>query len=105
VQKLLLSTLPRLAPNLRIGNGLQVDYISHDRAVVDAYVADPLCHDRISARLAQFIADGGPATLARAAHWSVPTLLMGLAPTAWCNPQAATPLPPLRQRARAQPVL
>ena len=76
VQKLLLSTLPRIAPNLRIGNGLQVDYISHDRAVVDAYVADPLCHDRISARLAQFIADGGPATLARAAHWSVPTLLM-----------------------------
>ncbi|HNK07109.1 MAG TPA: alpha/beta hydrolase, partial [Giesbergeria sp.] len=32
--------------------------------------------DRISARLARFIADGGPATLARAAHWSVPTLLM-----------------------------
>src|SRR3989344_4152820 len=45
-------------------------------AVVAAYLADPLCHDRISARLARFIANGGPATVARAAHWSVPTLLM-----------------------------
>lgn len=75
-QKLLLATLPRVLPHLRLGNGLQVDYISHDPAVVAAYRADPLCHDRISARLAQFLADGGPATLARAAHWSLPTLLL-----------------------------
>ena len=33
-------------------------------------------HDRISGRLAKFIADGGPATVARAAQWTVPTLLM-----------------------------
>eukprot|EP01034_Spumella_vulgaris_P044255 gene44255-55017_t len=73
VQKLLLATLPRIAPNLRVGNGLDAQYLSHDSAVVAAYLADPLCHDRISARLARFIADGGPATVARAAHWSVPT--------------------------------
>ena len=76
VQKLLLATLPRIAPNLRVGNGLDAQYLSHDPAVVAAYQADPLCHDRISARLARFIADAGPATLVRAAHWSVPTLLM-----------------------------
>ena len=35
-----------------------------------------MVHDRISARLARFIADGGPTTLALAHHWSVPTLLM-----------------------------
>jgi alpha-beta hydrolase superfamily lysophospholipase len=75
-QKLLLATLPRLAPNLRVGNGLDVQALSHDPAVVAAYQADPLCHDRISARLGRFIADAGPATLARAAHWSVPTLLL-----------------------------
>ena len=69
-QKLLLATLPRLAPNLRVGNGLDVQALSHDPAVVAAYQADPLCHDRISARLGRFIADAGPATLARAAHWS-----------------------------------
>ena len=76
VQKLLLATLPRIAPDLRVGNGLDAQYLSHDPAVVAAYLADPRCHDRISARLARFIADGGPATVARAAHWSVPTLLM-----------------------------
>ena len=76
VQKVLLATLPGVAPNLRISNGLDAQYLSHDPTVVAAYQADPLCHDRISARLARFIADGGPATVARAAHWSVPTLLM-----------------------------
>lgn len=76
IQKLLLATLPRLAPNLRVGNGLDVQALSHDPAVVAAYQADPLCHDRISARLGRFIAEAGPATLARAPHWSVPTLLL-----------------------------
>lgn len=76
VQKLLLAVLPRIAPNLRVGNGLDPSLISHDPAVVAAYRADKLVHDRISARLARFIAEGGPATLAQAARWSVPTLLL-----------------------------
>lgn len=37
VQKLLLATLPRLAPNLRVGNGLDAQYLSHDNAVPVAY--------------------------------------------------------------------
>ena len=76
VQKFLLSIVPHIAPDLRVGNGLNADYISHDPATVAAYRADPLVHDRISGRLAKFIADGGPATVARAAQWTVPTLLM-----------------------------
>ena len=76
VQKLLLALLPRIAPNLRMGNGLDASLISHDPTVVAAYRADKLVHDRVSARLARFIADGGPATLAQAASWSVPTLLL-----------------------------
>jgi alpha-beta hydrolase superfamily lysophospholipase len=76
VQKLLLAVLPNIAPNLRIGNGLDASLISHDPAVVAAYRADKLVHDRVSARLARFIADGGAATLAQAAGWAVPTLLL-----------------------------
>ncbi|MCJ0765710.1 alpha/beta hydrolase [Variovorax terrae] len=76
VQKLLVGVLPRFAPNLCVGNGLDDSYLSHDPAVVAAYRADPLVHDRISGRLARFIAEGGPATVAQAARWSVPTLLM-----------------------------
>ncbi len=76
VQKLLLAVVPRVAPNLTLGNGLDASFISHDPAVVEAYQRDPLVHDRISGRLAKFIADGGPATVARASQWTVPTLLM-----------------------------
>ncbi len=75
-QKLLLATLPKFAPNFCVGNGLDANFISHNPATVEAYNSDPLVHDRISGRLARFIAQGGPAVVARAAQWKVPTLLM-----------------------------
>jgi len=75
-QKFLIATLPSIAPNLRVGNGLDASYLSHDPVVVAAYRADPLVHDRICARLARFIAEAGVQTRALAAQWTVPTLLM-----------------------------
>ena len=75
-QKLLLKVLPRLAPNLCVGNGLNANYLSRDPQVVKAYLADRMVHNRISARLAKFIATAGPATLAAADSWRTPTLLM-----------------------------
>ena len=86
VQKLLLATLARMLPDLRVGNGLDARYLSHDPAVVADYLADPLCHDRISGRLARFIADGGAAIVARAAHWRVPTLLLWAGDDRLVNP-------------------
>ncbi|RYY70043.1 MAG: alpha/beta fold hydrolase, partial [Comamonadaceae bacterium] len=53
VQKLLLAVVPKIAPNLAVGNGLDAAYLSHDPAVVDAYLADPRVHDRVSGRLAR----------------------------------------------------
>jgi len=88
-QKFLLATLPRLAPNLRVGNGLDPQYLSHDGAVVAAYKADPRVHDRISARLARFIADAGPRVIARAPAWEVPTLLMYAGQDRLVNPQGS----------------
>jgi alpha-beta hydrolase superfamily lysophospholipase len=76
VQRLLLATLPRIVPNLVVGNGIDPKNISRDPAVVAAYEADPRVHDRISARLGRFIADAGPTVIAHASQWSVPTLLM-----------------------------
>lgn len=75
-QKLMLAVLPRIAPNLRVANGLDVNFISHDPQVVARYKADPLVHDRVSVRLGQFIAKSCPAIIASAPNWSVPTLLM-----------------------------
>jgi alpha-beta hydrolase superfamily lysophospholipase len=75
-QKRLLRVLPRIAPRLTLGSGLDPDFLSHDPDVVAAYGADPRVHKRISLRLARFIADSGPAVLARAGGWKVPTLLL-----------------------------
>ena len=88
-QKLLLATLPGIAPNLRVGNGLQVKYLSHDPAVVAAYQADPLVHDRISARLALFIAQAGREVLATAPQWSTPTLLLFAGQDQLVSPQGS----------------
>jgi alpha-beta hydrolase superfamily lysophospholipase len=75
-QKLLVAVLSRAAPTLRVGNGLDERYLSHDPAVVEGYRADPLCHDRIGARLARFLADEGAVVQAAAPRWTVPTLLV-----------------------------
>jgi len=76
VQKLLLATLGTLAPNLAVGNGLNPSWVSRDAAVVRAYMADPLVHDRITPRLARFILDSGALVRGLAPRWRVPTLLM-----------------------------
>jgi len=76
LQKGLLAVLGPIAPNLAVNNGLKPAWLSHDPAVVRAYQADPLVHDRVTPRLARFIVDGGVAVRAAASAWRVPTLLM-----------------------------
>lgn len=88
-QKLLVAVLPKIAPNLRVGNGLNPTFISHDPAVVKAYTGDPRVHDRISARLARFFATEGPATVESAPGWTVPTLLMYAGDDRLVNPQGS----------------
>jgi alpha-beta hydrolase superfamily lysophospholipase len=61
---------------LRVGNGIDPSWVSRDAAVVQAYVNDPLVHDRISGLLGRFIAEAGAEALATAPRWQVPTLLM-----------------------------
>ena len=75
-QKGLIAVLSRIAPGLRVSNGLNAQDLSHDPAVAPAYREDPLNHDRIGARLARFLADEGERVLAAAPRWPVPTLLI-----------------------------
>jgi len=75
-QRAAVGWLPRVAPSLTLGNGLKPEYLSHDPAVVAAYEADPLVHDRICARLGAFVAHEGERVCAAAGRWSVPTLLL-----------------------------
>ncbi len=76
VQKMLLALLPRMAPHLGVDNGLKAHFVARNAQVVQAYLADPLVHRRISAGLAQWIVQQGPLTVAHAAQWDVPTLLL-----------------------------
>ena len=88
-QKLLLAILPKIAPNLAVGNGLDVMKISHDQAVIDDYKKDRLVHDRISPRLGRYIANAGAAVLAAAPRWTLPTLLMYAGADALVNPEGS----------------
>jgi alpha-beta hydrolase superfamily lysophospholipase len=50
-QKILLKILTAVAPGFGTPNGLDSNYLSHDRKVVDAYNNDPLVHRKTSPRL------------------------------------------------------
>lgn len=76
IQKFLLSTLPRFVPNLRFSNGLNVDRISRDPMVVQAYQSDAFVHNKLSVRLARFIVEEGARIIAAAPQWQIPTLLI-----------------------------
>ena len=68
--------LYKVAPSMLIANGLDLKGLSHDPAVAAAYRADPLVHDRISARLGMDFIDAGAWALAHAGEWTLPLLLM-----------------------------
>lgn len=72
----LAATLAHLLPNLPLRNGLELERLSHDPQVIAAYRSDPLCHDRISPRLADFIFRAGDSCIADASRLEVPTLLL-----------------------------
>jgi alpha-beta hydrolase superfamily lysophospholipase len=76
VQKILLATLPKLLPHLCVDNGLDAHFVARDPQVVQAYLADPLVHRRISAGLAAWILQEGARTLTEAPQWAIPTLLL-----------------------------
>ncbi len=88
-QKFLLTVLPKFVPNMTVGNGLNVQFISHDARVIAAYQSDRFVHDRISPRLGKFIADAGPAVLAAAPKWSVPTLVLYAGDDKLVNPEGS----------------
>lgn len=88
-QKMLLAVLPDVAPDFVVSNGLDVQYLSHDPRVIDAYVADRWVHNKISLRLGKFIADAGPAVIAAAPLWQVPTLVLYAGDDRLVNPNGS----------------
>lgn len=66
----------RIWPAFTMPNELELAAISRDPAVVAAYQADPLVHDRLSARLGMSLLESGEWAIAHAAEFPLPLLLM-----------------------------
>ncbi len=75
-QKLLTRVLLRLAPDLAIGNGLDPLRVSRDARTVRAYLDDPLVHDRVSARLVNWLVTAADQVQAAASRLQIDTLLL-----------------------------
>lgn len=75
-QRFLLKALHSLAPGFGAPNGLKTRYLSHDPAIEKAYLADPLVHGKISARLLTCMLDAIDFSHAAAAGVAVPTLMV-----------------------------
>jgi alpha-beta hydrolase superfamily lysophospholipase len=88
-QKILLAILPRIAPHLRVDNGLKAEFVSRDPDVVKAYQADAMVHRRIATGLAAWILKNGDKTQDDAAKWQVPTLLLYAGQDRLVNAQAS----------------
>ena len=76
LQRVQLAVGTVLLPDVSQSNQLDPTRISHDPAVVRAYIDDPLVHDRITARLARALVDGGAEVIERASTWRLRTLLL-----------------------------
>jgi alpha-beta hydrolase superfamily lysophospholipase len=57
LQKAMLYLLESWAPDLAINNGLKLNFLSHDPAVIQAYKTDPLVHRKVTAKTVRWLVD------------------------------------------------
>jgi alpha-beta hydrolase superfamily lysophospholipase len=73
---LMARTLRHILPSMAVATGLEIDALSRDREVCQAYRDDPLVHDRLSFRLGIALLEGGAAALGHAGEVRDPILLV-----------------------------
>ena len=88
-QKLLLATLPKWLPHLRVDNGLKLEGLARDAQVVRDYKHDRLVHPLISASLGAWIVQEGIKAVQQAEQWQVPSLLLYAGQDKLVNPQGS----------------
>lgn len=75
VKIMMAKVLGSLMPNTSMASGLDAKSISHDEKVVQAYINDPLVHDKISLGFGKIMIGVTSWTLAHAGEFSLPLLL------------------------------
>ncbi|MFC6099038.1 alpha/beta hydrolase [Olivibacter domesticus] len=73
---MILAVLNKLIPNMRIKQGLNLQKISHDHQVIEAFKKDPLNHNKMSIRLAYSMLINGLWCIEHAQQLKIPTLLI-----------------------------
>jgi alpha-beta hydrolase superfamily lysophospholipase len=73
---LLAKVLGRLAPSFAMASGLDPQAVSRDPAVVEAYINDPLVHNRLTLGFGTLLLGSIQYVLGHAAEFSLPLLLM-----------------------------
>lgn len=68
--------LRKFMPTLTLPTGLAANFLSHDQAVVKAYLQDPLVHDQLSAAAGISLMEGADWLNRFSGPLAVPTLLM-----------------------------
>jgi acylglycerol lipase len=85
----LVSVMKHILPGLILSSGLVVNHLSHDKDVVDSFIADPLTHDKISVSLGYSSMAAARNSLAHAAELIVPLLLMHGGGDLICSPDGS----------------
>jgi alpha-beta hydrolase superfamily lysophospholipase len=73
---MLANVLGTIAPTITLASGLDPQTLSHDQKVVDAYVNDPLVHDKTSTGLGKSALSAIDFAFANASKFSAPLLVM-----------------------------
>lgn len=72
VKKVMATLFASVAPAATLEAGLDLKYLSHDQAVVDAYKADPLVHGKISFQMGSNLFHLGKTIFEKANHLTIP---------------------------------
>jgi alpha-beta hydrolase superfamily lysophospholipase len=73
---ILASVMKNILPGLLQPTGLNPNHISHDEAVVEKYISDPLVHGKISVSLFHASMTAAKYSLSHASELKIPTLVM-----------------------------
>ena len=73
IKKFAATALAALAPAATVDAGLDLKFLSHDQAVIEAYKADPLVHGKVSFQMATNLFKLGEVIFQKAALLKVPT--------------------------------
>ena len=89
IDKILLKIMRPIAPHLAVANGLKTRYLSHDPQTVDAYINDPLVHNRITPSLLSAILSAIDNVKTQSAELNMPVLMLVAGDDYLVNPEGS----------------